>query len=218
MEGLNIFPSHLCLLAINRFHPESELLIPHQVINPRTSQDQMLLSFKRTCFPGGITGICPHLSEPPTLSILSSPAQPLPASGHAGWEGRMLLAIGGQGPQRELWQRFPRGMPSSLSREHTQVLPPMSLQKQWVSYTCSFAFPGQEIPLQSPALMLLLWLWKQPAWRNHRVSFQCPFPKAGARFALECHLICTAFWGSVAHLWNGWLIIRPSEGIRLKHH
>lgn len=43
----------------------------------------------------------------------------------------------------------------------------------------------------------------------------CPFPKAGARSVLECHLTCTAFWGSLAHLWNGWLMIRPSEGIRL---
>lgn len=68
----------------------------------------------------------------PTSSILSIPAQPLSASGHAGWEGRMFLTIGGQGPQRELWQRFPRGMPGSLSQEHTQVLPLMSL-KQWVS-------------------------------------------------------------------------------------
>lgn len=28
----------------------------------------------------------------------------------------------------------------------------------------------------------------------------CSFPKAGARFTPVYHLICTAFWGSVAHL------------------
>lgn len=56
MEGLNIFPSYLSLLATKKFHPESKLLIPHQVINPRTSQDRMLLSFKLTCFPRDMTG------------------------------------------------------------------------------------------------------------------------------------------------------------------
>lgn len=90
----------------------------------------------------------------------------LSVSGHAGWEGRMLLTIRGQGPQRELWQRFPRGMPSSLRQEHTQVLPLMSLKKQRVSCTCSFAFPGHQSLLQSPALLRLLRAWGQPTWRN----------------------------------------------------
>lgn len=145
MEGLNIFPSHLSQLVVIWFHPESELLIPHQGINPRTSQHQMLLSFKLTCFPRAPHGVCRHVcAYEPSQPAFSPALLSLSVSGHAGWEGRMLLAMGGQGPQRELWQRFPQRDARLPEPGAPQVLLLMSLQELCVSCTCSSAFPGQQ--------------------------------------------------------------------------
>lgn len=135
MEGLNIFPSYLSLLATKKFHPESKLLIPHQVINPRTSQDRMLLSFKLTCFPRDMTGSYIGMCLPMNPHIQHS----------------LQAEQGGCFIHRRAGPA--EGAVAALSlipqnQEHTQ-------SSCWCPCR-SFAFPGQQIPLQSPALVLLL--------------------------------------------------------------
>lgn len=128
----------------------------------------MLLSFKHTCFPGDITGVSMHVSadEPPHQHS-PHPCSACLCSWARRLRGEDAFNHRRAGPAEGAVATLSQRMPGSLSQEYTQVLPPMSLQKQWVSCTCSFAFPGQQIPLQSPALMLQLWVWGQPAWRNH---------------------------------------------------
>lgn len=111
-------------------HPERGLPLPHQVISPKTSQEQMLPPYNFTCYPRDIVGVCMHMSayEPPC----PSPVQPLLLDS-GGCEGRMLSAIQRKTPRRELGTHFPRGLPASLSQEDTQVLPLLFLQNWCVS-------------------------------------------------------------------------------------
>lgn len=171
----------------------------------------MLLSFKLTCFPRHITGSA-GMYVPMNLPIQHG-LQPCPASvsGHAGWEGRMLLAMGGQGPQRELWQHFPRGIPGSPSREH----PRSSCYCPWRSCVCPAptALPSQSSnPSAEPDL--------DAAAVN--VGTTCLEKPQGLSLLKGRRKICRGvpphLQGFLGHLWNGWLIIGPSEGIRLKHH